>query len=268
MKKRYYLSVFIVVAVAAALFYYEKNVPEPRDIVGTEIHPATEVGLEKSNIEVIDKPSVIDKVVEKTGNLTISAFQKISKPELIHDVTFMSQAPTANWDHPFDEACEEASMLMALDFLAKIDLSKDSGLSLESRIYDLYDWEAHNSYDIDINISEVKSVLKDRFEVDSKIILNPTVQKIIDELDNNSVIIVPALGRELKNPYFQNPGPLYHMLVVIGYDQDRREFITNDPGTRRGKNFRYSMDHLVSVIRDWNGGDVANGQSIVLVVSK
>jgi len=74
---------------------------------------------------------------------------------------------------------------------------------------------------------------------------------------------VPAAGRELGNPNFTDPGPLYHMLVVRGYTENN--FITNDVGTRKGENYQYKYDVLMNAIHDWNGGDVNNGQRVVIV---
>jgi len=61
---------------------------------------------------------------------------------------------------------------------------------------------------------------------------------------------VPLAGRELNNPYFRAPGPIYHMLVIKGYDSD--EFIVNEVGTKRGDSFKYKYDVLINAIHDWN----------------
>jgi len=76
-------------------------------------------------------------------------------------------------------------------------------------------------------------------------------------------VIVPAAGKVLPNPNFTNGGPNYHMLLIIGYDQT--DFITNDPGTRNGKNFRYTYDGLINAIHDWNPNNILDGRKAVLV---
>ncbi|KKR45570.1 MAG: hypothetical protein UT82_C0026G0013, partial [Parcubacteria group bacterium GW2011_GWB1_40_14] len=92
-----------------------------------------------------------------------------------------------------------------------------------------------------------------------------TVDTIKRELAAGNPIIVPAAGRELGNPYFTSPGPLYHMLVIRGYTSDDK-FITNDPGTRRGEEYTYKFDILMNAIHDWNGGDVINGKKVIIVL--
>ena len=56
---------------------------------------------------------------------------------------------------------------------------------------------------------------------------------ITKELSEGRIVIVPTAGRLLKNPHFTASGPLYHMLVIKGFDDAKHTFITNDPGTRR-----------------------------------
>ena len=41
------------------------------------------------------------------------------------------------------------------------------------------------------------------------------------------------------------------MLVLIGYDENN--FITNDPGTRRGEKYKYPQERVVNAIHDWTG---------------
>jgi hypothetical protein len=68
------------------------------------------------------------------------------------------------------------------------------------------------------------------------------------------LVIVPTNGQALKNPNFTRPGPLQHMLVVTGYDAAMQEFITNDPGTRKGQDYRYPEQTLFDAIREYPTG--------------
>ena len=90
-------------------------------------------------------------------------------------------------------------------------------------------------------------------------------KQIKEQIAQNNPVILPAAGRELKNPNFKAPGPLYHMLVVRGWLSDGR-IITNDPGTRRGEGYIYDKSVLWDAIHDWNGGNVASGQKVMIVV--
>lgn len=82
-----------------------------------------------------------------------------------------------------------------------------------------------------------------------------SVEDIKNQLKKGNLVIVPVNGQELHNPYYTAPGPLRHKVVIIGYDPDNREFITNDPGTRLGKQYRYSEQVLFNAIHDYLTGN-------------
>lgn len=91
-----------------------------------------------------------------------------------------------------------------------------------------------------------------------------SVDDIKTEVGAGYPVILPLDGRGPLNPYFRGNGPDYHMLVVKGYTKDGK-FITNDPGTKRGKDYVYDEQYLFDRIHDWNGGDVANGQKAMII---
>jgi hypothetical protein len=92
---------------------------------------------------------------------------------------------------------------------------------------------------------------------------------ILEALEQGFLVIVPADGRVLKNPNFKGLGPQEHMLLIRGYDYGTQEFITNDPGTRRGKKYRYDRRILFDAIRDYKTGKHEKGRprtkSMILV---
>ena len=68
-------------------------------------------------------------------------------------------------------------------------------------------------------------------------------------------VIVPLAGRLLGNPYYTQPGPVYHMLVVKGIAENG-DIITNDVGTRHGRNLTYAPDVFLNAMHDVpSGGD-------------
>jgi len=94
----------------------------------------------------------------------------------------------------------------------------------------------------------------------------PSVNDIKEIIASGKLVIVPAAGRELGNPFYRSPGPLYHMLLIKGYTQNR--FITNDAGTKRGENYPYDFDTVTNANHDWNGGNVEAGAKKIIIVGK
>lgn len=180
-------------------------------------------------------------------------------------VPFTSQAPTKNWGLPYAEFCEEASVLMTASYIngwsiPSIEFAEQK--MLEIKAFE----EQRFGYYKDTTAEETAVILREFYKIEKvKVVYEPTAQDIKSALSDNKVVIAPAAGRILGNPYFQSPGPIYHMIVIKGYTKEGN-FITNDPGTRRGANFIYTPDILMNAIHDWNKGDVDNGRKVVLVV--
>ena len=188
-------------------------------------------------------------------------------------IAFASQAPYAVWDELHQEACEEASMIMAAKYFNNESLNAHI---MEQEILDLSKWEGDNGFKVDVTAQETVTVLKDYFGLTGELMIPVTVEKIKQALVAGQLVIVPAAGRELGNPYFTAPGPIYHMLVIKGYDDKRGEFITNDPGTKRGADYRYQYQTLMNAIADWDHGraeggmtddEMTQGRQVVITVS-
>jgi uncharacterized protein YvpB len=178
------------------------------------------------------------------------------------NVPFLAQAPFGIWDPLHEDACEEASLIMVEHFLNKDNNPTPASGDVEIR--KMIQYEEKNGYGISITLEQLNQVAKDYAGMQTgRIKTNATIDDIKKELDDGRPVIVPAAGKILPNPNFRNGGPLYHMLVVKGYDKNG--FITNDPGTRKGEGFRYTFNALYNAIHDWNGGDVLAGQKAYIV---
>ena len=175
-----------------------------------------------------------------------------------YDVAFASQAPFGVWDDLHGETCEEAAMVMAVYHFRDKLLTAHT---MEQALLSMVKWEETNGYSIDVTAQETVEILKAYFDYSATLHTDVSVAAIKGELDQGNLIIIPAAGRELGNPYFTSPGPIYHMLVVRGYDEAKKEFITNDPGTRRGEAYRYSYQTLLSAIHDWDHSLGAGGMT-------
>ncbi len=180
-------------------------------------------------------------------------------------IPFMSQAPHANWDMPYQEACEEASALMVAGYYegarGAYDPDEADALILKTVAFQ----EKEYGFYKDTSASETKRFMEALFpDLSVEVVPFKDAEQIKSFIAEGYPVIIPADGKTLPNPNFRNGGPLFHMLVVRGYT--KTHFITNDPGTRLGENFLYTYDGLTNSIHDWNGGDVPNGERVILVV--
>lgn len=249
MKKKI-VVVIMVVGVSILLVYLSKKNNKP-NIVRTDVAPTQKTTQEPSQLTEI----------------TTNSENKAKKDQLpsnyILQVPFSSQAPLANWDALHQEACEEASLILVDYFWRTKEISPDL---MEKEIIELTGWEQKNGYSEDITTEELARIAQDKYGyktiVDSDVTEN-NIKKIISQ---GKPVIVPLQGQDLGNPYYQPPGPPYHMLVIVGYNKD--EFITNDVGTKRGKNYHYKIATLINAVHDWTGSKetVRNGKKVMLII--
>lgn len=183
-------------------------------------------------------------------------------------VPFTSQAPEANWDEPWQDACEEAAVLMLDAYYKGYGLSP---LFARDEILKMVAWQDERGWGYSIPIEQIKTFVEEYIGFGNflvpvsqfQIIEKPTVQQIKSFIASGHPVLVAADGQVLGNPYFSGDGPVYHALIIRGYTATH--FIVNDPGTKRGENFEYEYDILMNAIHDWNDGDVKKGKSVVLV---
>jgi len=180
------------------------------------------------------------------------------------EVPFSPQAPHANWDEPYQEACEEMALIMVHHFLEGTGITSPE--QADEELLALIQWEEENGYPQDVTLSELGMIANEYYRYKALILEDVSEDSIKEQLAMGNPVIVPAAGRELGNPYFSGEGPWYHMLVITGYTPWR--FVTNDPGTRRGEDYQYKYEVLLSSIHNWTGvkEEITQGRRVALVL--
>lgn len=171
------------------------------------------------------------------------------------DVPFVVQAPFQNWDDPiFQNACEEASIVMAMGWINGV--KSISPEEAQKQILDIVNFENSTfGYNTDTNTWDVEKIFRGFFHYEYvSFAQDIAVDDIKDELQAGNLVLTPVFGQALGNPYYVAPGPVAHMLVITGYDPKKKEFITNDPGTKRGKAFRYDEDLFFDAVWEYPSG--------------
>ena len=200
-----------------------------------------------------------------SSSFSSSASSTTSPSQTNLEVPFSSQAPHGNWDAPYQEACEEVSLIMVDHYLRNQPLDQEAA---DAAIQSLVQWETRNGLAEDITIDQLAWIARNYYGYKAEVIDEVSYDRIITELQKGNPIIVPAAGRMLGNPYFSGEGPWYHMLVITGYDETH--FIVNDPGTKRGAGYRYDFLTLLNAIHDWNGQkrDIGAGIKRMLILKQ
>lgn len=193
---------------------------------------------------------------------------------LLSGVPFTSQAPFGEWSNPiFQDACEEASLIMAAYWLMEKSLTPEIAKEEIERLAK-YQRKIFG-HSIDTSAADTAKILEANYDLSGASIdvrFDVTLEDMQNEITAGNLLIVPADGQKLKNPHFTPPGPPIHMLVVVGHDPLAREFITNDPGTRVGKHYRYAEEVLFGAMMDYptseKHSEVQSDKKAMIVVDR
>ncbi len=192
----------------------------------------------------------------ETVTSTTNLITKSNQPEVIlFDVPFTAQAPSGKWENEKQQnACEEASALMAMRWVEGKRLTPEEA---EKELIAISNYELSNFEHFHDTSAEdtIERIFKGYFNYQNvELKSDIDVNDIKTALENGNIVLVPVNGRVLKNPNYIPPGPDEHMIVVIGYDFTKQEFITHDPGTSQGGKFRYSEQVLEDALKDYPSG--------------
>jgi len=266
------------------------------------------VNFLKATQPIIMENPELQKTPEEVAIITEKALESVTLPDKhSNTVAFTSQAPYAKWDDLHDEACEEASIIMAHNYLIETDkieirtaedeiqkmvtfqkeyfgfhkdLTAEEMIELANKFYkeeyQLIDLSSEESTPENKKITTSEESVPKTEEIlateeTTQISINEEkIEYIKKELSNGNIFIIPAAGQKLENPYFRIPGPLYHALIIIGYDDSKKEFITHDPGTRRGENYHYSQEVIWNAIHDFPSKrtNILQGAKNIILVKK
>ena len=235
-------------------------------LFGCEAEEPIEVVFSNSTTSSSSSASVKNTESSASVGNEPEIFSNTALPKsVLIEVPFSSQAPDGNWDPPYDEACEEISLIMAQRYLTNQSFTPQEA---DQEIRNLTTWVELQNLPVDITAEQLAQVASEYYNLQTKIMNEPTVDDLKQELAAGNPVILPLAGQRLGNPYYSGDGPPYHMLTVIGYTST--QFITNDPGTKRGAGYKYNYDVLMSAIHNWTGSKetIGQGEAVALVVLK
>ncbi|MCX6785529.1 MAG: C39 family peptidase [Candidatus Komeilibacteria bacterium] len=212
--------------------------------------PATKSG------KVAAKPGTVPATTKEPGSLNLP-------------IPFTAQAPTGNWDLLHNEACEEASAIMANAYLIGDKEEVIPAARVETEISGLTAWQDQNfGYHLDTTAQETAQMIMGFYGLKATAINGYAEQDIKDQINLHHVVILPVNGQVIGNPNYKQPGPIYHMLVIRGYTATG--LITDDSGTKRGENYYYTFSTLHNAGADWDhtANTIDQSKKVMIVVSK
>lgn len=254
------IIIFLVAITAIFGLYFAMRSDKKRDTDEESPVPLSKIKIEEP------KPEENSNQPEKIEPAEEEQIAPQIPEKFLLEIPFYSQAPLSKWDAFHEDMCEEASVLNGALYLLGKKLTKDQFEAELQKMQkaekkEVGEWKS-------TTIAQLKKVSDIYFggEIKSKIIDNPTVDDIEAEIADGNPVVVPLAGRDIGNPNFTPPGPIYHMLTVKGYDN--QNFITNDVGTRKGDSYTYKKEVIMKNMHDWNEKDIHLGEKRILVLYK
>lgn len=174
--------------------------------------------------------------------------------KLVLDVPYINEAPDGNFSGNWKNGCEEASIAMVEKYYTgQKSVGIIEAMSFMQNLFDIEDrlygtnasTDAAQTIKIINNYASFSALIKD----------NPTIEDIRRQIRKKRPVISLHYGFDLQNPNipFSRVGSYYHMLVIVGYDDEMQEFIVNDDGDQKnGKNHRYNYDLFMNSLHDYN----------------
>jgi len=213
-------------------------------------------GCVKQSDVVVEKKTTMEQPAAMIAEKVVAVEDKVIAPEeavvdklptkVNLNVAFATQAPNSDWGLPYQEACEEAALIQARKYFYNEKLDK---AIMDVEIKKVVEWEtAHFNLYTDTALSEVKRMAEEYFDLDVEVSEDVSVGNIKKQLALGFLVLAPTAGRELGNPNFKQPGPIYHFVVIRGYKGSN--FIVNDVGTRKGEGYVYAAGVLTNAIHD------------------
>jgi len=187
--------------------------------------------------------------------LTFHGEVKAQTEEMIKlKVPYTSEVPTGQWIKPWNNACEEASIIMVESYYFGYEsMDKKTAIkymnplfAIENKIF---------GYNADTNAAETAKLINDHTSFEAVVKDNPTLEEIKEQLRANHPVITLHYAKNIpnKNYHFRADGSYYHVIVLVGFDDNTKEFIVNDSGDdKTGAFHRYSYDIVMDSLHDFN----------------
>lgn len=172
-------------------------------------------------------------------------------------VPFVPEAPDGLMVKPWNNSCEEATLVMLDEYYsgnknstipkARAKKLMLSYINIENKIF---------GYNGNTDAKEMARLANEYSKYyEARVITNPTLEQIKKELESGRPVAALIYGFKLNNPRIQflRTGSYYHTFVIKGFDDKTKEFIVNDNGDLKyGLDLRYKYDTIMGALVDYS----------------
>lgn len=89
-----------------------------------------------------------------------------------------------------------------------------------------------------------------------------TSKDIEREINRKHPVIIAFDARLIPDAPFIEPKPDYHVAVIVGYDNEKKEFMLHDPGLSEGREIRYAYEDVLKANETYIIGDTGEERGV------
>ena len=120
---------------------------------------------------------------------------------------FLCQAPQGNWSQPWQDACEEATLWMAMKYVGVVQRDSSTGGQEILKLV-AFQKKAQGGH-FDLSAKQTAQLIKDYYHYNSvSVRYDVSIADIKQELVKGNLVVAPMAGQLLNNPSFTPPGPV------------------------------------------------------------
>jgi len=252
----------ILILLVMILWYYSVNSYNEKVSNQNEYNEAKRNLLEEIKNQEPKKSISKTVYIEKKDDIVYK--KEVQKNSENLNVQFYPQSPYWTWDKYMSDACEEASVLIGINYIKNINMTRKE---FKDELLKIIDWENKTFwYFKDTNVEETNTIIKDYYNYsNTEIIKDPTIEDIKSNLSKWNIIITPLYWKGL-NPNFINWGPKYHFIVIKWFEGNM--FITHEVWSKYWEDYKYTQNDIMHRIHDFNKWDVINWEKKIIVIKK
>ena len=250
---KYLLSTSLILIIVFSLYNQQKKANFNHEYTNSKAYLLAEIEEDKK---------------EKRRFLIAQTFaekkKEIIKNNVDLEVQFYPQSPFWKWGPIFEDTCEEASVLLALNYIRGDEMTREE---FRDELLDMVDWQNEIFWDYkDTDVEQTAYILKKYFDFSNYDILEkPSLEDIKRELSNENIIIAPLFWAWF-NPNYTWVWPDYHFVVIKWYDEEN--FIIHDVGTKQWEDYTSSHTEVLERLHDFHETDIRKWEKKLIVLKK
>lgn len=169
-------------------------------------------------------------------------------------VPYTSEIPLGSWVKPWNNACEEATIVMAESYyFGNQTMDKKTAVKYMTPLFGIQNKIFGGNADTDA--TRTAKLINNYLAVSATIKTNPTLEEIKEQLRAGKPVVSFHYAKNIKNPHYRwrAGGSYYHVVLLVGFDDNTAEFFVHDSGDDvSGAYHRYSYDLIMNTLHDFN----------------